>query len=87
MSDAVVCTGYVERRPPQNDLVKVEIMVTREAHKGILIGRGGTSMKALTSAARVEVCTRGCSAQRRGFVRIGLMGHVRASFDTQHSRG
>jgi GTPase Era involved in 16S rRNA processing len=57
---SVVCTGYVERPPPQKDLVEVEIMVTRDAHKGILIGRGGTSMKALTSAARAEVCTPGC---------------------------
>jgi len=52
---SVVCTGYVERTPPQKDLVEVEIMVTRDAHKGILIGRGGDAMKALTSAARVEV--------------------------------
>jgi GTPase Era involved in 16S rRNA processing len=34
--------------------------VTRDAHKGILIGRAGDAMKMLTSAARLEVGMRPC---------------------------
>ena len=56
----MVCTDYVERPAPQKDLVEVEIMVTRDAHKGILIGRAGDAMKMLTSAARLEVGMRPC---------------------------
>mmetsp|Transcript_2027 Transcript_2027/g.4133 ORF Transcript_2027/g.4133 Transcript_2027/m.4133 type:complete len:413 (+) Transcript_2027:516-1754(+) len=52
---SVKVTEYTERKGQAADLIRVEITVDRESQKGILIGKGGTAMKKLATAARLQV--------------------------------
>jgi GTP-binding protein Era len=44
-----------EEREGENDLIDAEVVVNRQAHKGILIGKGGRAIKRLGVAARKEI--------------------------------
>ncbi len=44
-----------EEREGEKDFVSAEIVVARDAHKGILIGKGGRALKRLGTAARRDV--------------------------------
>eukprot|EP00898_Chlorokybus_atmophyticus_P009062 jgi/Chlat1/9157/Chrsp97S09283 len=47
--------NYIARGANQKDYVGVRIIVERETQKRILIGKGGNALKALASAARVDI--------------------------------
>ena len=44
-----------EERPDSKDFIDAEIVVNRNSHKGILIGKGGKALKRLGSAARKDI--------------------------------
>ncbi len=44
-----------EERPGEKDLVDAEIVVERDTQKAIVIGKGGAALKAVGSAARVDI--------------------------------
>ena len=46
---------YKERPDGEKDFIDAEIVVTRKAHKGILIGKGGRALKRLGKAARHDI--------------------------------
>jgi len=46
---------YKERPEGEKDFIDAEIVVTRKAHKGILIGKGGRALKKLGMAARHDI--------------------------------
>ncbi|HEX8386958.1 MAG TPA: GTPase Era [Rubricoccaceae bacterium] len=52
-TQAVVVT--VEERPGQKTLVAVDVVVERDSQKAILVGKGGSAMKRLGTAARQEM--------------------------------
>jgi len=54
-SATVVVSEYEERRAGQKDHIVAEVLVDRDAQKGIIIGKGGAAMKKLSSAARREI--------------------------------
>eukprot|EP00192_Tetraselmis_astigmatica_P025077 CAMPEP_0117676652 /NCGR_PEP_ID=MMETSP0804-20121206/16301_1 /TAXON_ID=1074897 /ORGANISM="Tetraselmis astigmatica, Strain CCMP880" /LENGTH=217 /DNA_ID=CAMNT_0005485833 /DNA_START=464 /DNA_END=1117 /DNA_ORIENTATION=- len=45
---------FKERRKGK-DLISVHIVVEREAHRGILLGKGGAALKQLATAARMDI--------------------------------
>ncbi|KAL4443751.1 hypothetical protein ABPG75_011488 [Micractinium tetrahymenae] len=51
---AVEVTSYRERRKGK-DLVEAEIVLEKDRQKGIIIGRAGTALKQLGTAARAEI--------------------------------
>jgi len=51
---ATVCEEFAER-PGRKDLIKVAIYVERDSQKAIIIGRGGSALKRLGSAARRDI--------------------------------
>lgn len=46
---------YVERVPPEKDLIDAEIVVERDTQKGILIGKGGVALKRIGTQARRDI--------------------------------
>jgi len=44
-----------EERDDEKDFIDAEIVVTRDSHKGILIGKGGKALKRLGMAARTDI--------------------------------
>ncbi|MEM1269684.1 MAG: GTPase Era [Bacteroidota bacterium] len=54
-STQVNIVAYEARQPPDKDLIDAEIVVERETQKGILIGKGGSSLKRLGTYARKEI--------------------------------
>jgi GTP-binding protein Era len=44
-----------QEREGEKDFIDAEIVVTRDAHKGILIGKGGRALKKLGMAARDDI--------------------------------
>jgi len=46
---------YVERVPPEKDLIDAEIVVERDTQKAILIGKGGAALKKIGTAARRDI--------------------------------
>ena len=48
---------YVERVPPEKDLIDAEIVVERDTQKGILIGKGGVALKRIGTLARRDIET------------------------------
>ena len=44
-----------EERPDSKDFIDAEIVVNKESHKGILIGKGGKALKRLGAAARKDI--------------------------------
>ena len=52
-TQAVVVT--VEERPGQKTLVAVDVVVERDSQKAILVGKGGSALKRLGTAARGEM--------------------------------
>lgn len=52
-TQAVVVT--VEERPGQKTLVAVDVVVERDSQKAILVGKGGSALKRLGTAARLEM--------------------------------
>jgi GTP-binding protein Era len=52
-TQAVVVT--VEERPGQKTLVAVDVVVERDSQKAILVGKGGSALKRLGTAARQEM--------------------------------
>ena len=53
-STQVNITTY-EERPDEKDFIDAEIVVNRDSHKGILIGKGGQALKRLGTAARKDI--------------------------------
>lgn len=51
---AVEVTNYRERSKGK-DLVEADIVLEKDGQKGIIIGRGGSALKQLSTASRVEV--------------------------------
>ena len=51
---AVVINQFSERRPGLYD-VEADIICERDGHKGIIIGKGGSMLKAIGTAARAEI--------------------------------
>lgn len=51
----VQVTDYKERSPPAKDFVAVEVIVEHDRQRGIIIGKGGTALKKLATAARLSV--------------------------------
>lgn len=45
---------FKERRD-KKDFVGVHIIVERDAHRGILIGKGGSALKQLATSARLDI--------------------------------
>jgi GTPase len=54
-STAVVVENFVEEPERKLKKISVKIVVDREAHKGILIGAGGRTLKEIGTAARIEL--------------------------------
>jgi len=52
---AVEVVEFKERRAPAKALVRAHVLVEKKRHVGILLGAGGQSIKALSTAARQEV--------------------------------
>eukprot|EP00850_Spirogloea_muscicola_P019960 SM000203S06136 [mRNA] locus=s203:162397:164310:+ [translate_table: standard] len=46
---------YVERKEGVKDFIELDIIVERESQKGILLGKGGLSLKTLATAARLDI--------------------------------
>ena len=46
---------FKERGVGQKDFVSCELVCERDSQKGILIGNGGSALKALATAARAEI--------------------------------
>lgn len=46
---------YVERDPPAKDFIEIEIVVERDSQKAILIGKDGSALKILSTAARLDI--------------------------------
>lgn len=46
---------YAEHAGDRKDVIDAEIVVNKESHKGILIGKGGQALKALGEAAREDI--------------------------------
>jgi GTP-binding protein Era len=44
-----------EERPGEKDLIDAEIVVERDTQKGILIGKSGRALKAVGTAARLDI--------------------------------
>jgi GTP-binding protein Era len=51
---AVEVVAYKER-PRAKDFIEAHILLEREQQRGILLGRGGSAIKALATAARLEI--------------------------------
>ena len=47
--------NYVDRGENGKDLVEANIVVEREAHRPIILGRNGSALKALSTAARLSM--------------------------------
>jgi GTPase len=52
-SCAVVVTGYEERR--DRDVVRATVFVERDSQKGMVVGKGGRTIKAISSGARGRI--------------------------------
>lgn len=52
---AVLIEEFKEKQPPEPVIIKATIYVEKESQKGILIGTGGKQLKAIGTAARVEI--------------------------------
>lgn len=46
---------FKERGKGQKDFVACELVCERESHKAILVGKQGSAMKALATAARLDI--------------------------------
>lgn len=46
---------YKERAAPAKDLVQVAVYVEHDSQKGIMVGRGGSALKAMATAARADI--------------------------------
>lgn len=46
---------YVERKPPAKDFIEIEIVVERDSQKAIMIGKEGSALKTLATAARLDI--------------------------------
>ena len=51
---AVMITKFSERRPDLYD-IEADIVCERDSHKGIIIGKGGSMLKKIGTAARAEI--------------------------------
>ena len=51
---AVEVVAYKER-PKAKDYVEAQIVLEHDRQKGIIIGRGGSALKQLATAARLEI--------------------------------
>ena len=47
--------NYVDRQGNGKDLVEANIVVEREAHRPIILGREGSALKKLSTAARLSM--------------------------------
>ena len=47
--------NYIDREGKGKDLVEANIVVEREAHRPIILGRNGSALKALSTAARISM--------------------------------
>ena len=52
-SCAVQVTGYEER--PDRDVVRATVFVERDSQKGMVVGKGGRTIKAISSGARARI--------------------------------
>src|SRR5690606_37865630 len=52
-SCAVKVTSYAEK--PERDVVRATIFVERDSQKGMVIGKGGAMIKAVSSEARARI--------------------------------
>ena len=46
---------FKERTKDKKDYVAVHIIVERTAHRGILVGKGGSALKQLATSARLDI--------------------------------
>eukprot|EP00951_Prasinocladus_malaysianus_P003745 scaffold26446_cov44-Prasinocladus_malaysianus.AAC.1 len=44
-----------KERANKKDFIGIHIIVERDAHRGILLGKGGTALKKLATAARLDI--------------------------------
>lgn len=47
--------NYIERSPPAKDFLEIEIIVERDSQKAIVIGKDGSALKILSTAARLDI--------------------------------
>ena len=67
---AVQIEKFSERRPDLYD-VEADIICERDSHKGIIIGKGGSMLKAIGTAARAEIEDQlGAQVNLRLFVKV-----------------
>lgn len=52
---AVQVVEFKERRAPAKSLVKAHVVVEKKRHVGIMLGAGGSAIKALSTASREEI--------------------------------
>ncbi|MGQ0558045.1 MAG: GTPase Era [Sphingosinicella sp.] len=78
--DAAVATETFEERKDGSVMIRQQILVARDSQKAIVLGKGGTRIKALGEAARVEIA----AALGR---KVHLFLHVKVDPKWQEDRG
>lgn len=52
---AVDVVEFKERKPPAKVLIRANVIVEKDRHRGILLGKKGSAIKALSTASRIEI--------------------------------